>query len=88
MSNKTLIIENVDLKLLDAQRKALDEVIMNEAQCKNVTSEQLELLQGLSMMFDIWSDVEFHKEKNDDGGYSQGYQDGLIDGKDEEKGYT
>lgn len=53
----TLIIENVDFKLLQEQRRALDAVLYEARDRQRVpTTHDLDMLVGLQNMLDAWAD--------------------------------
>ena len=57
----TVTIENVDLTMLEQQRKLVQEIMNTLSQSNGypiaVTPEQAEALSGIENMLDYWSDV-------------------------------
>lgn len=61
-NDNTVVLENVDTKLLENQRKVLIEILCNTKKTKELTPVDLEALEGLQGMLDDWSDTEFFKK--------------------------
>ena len=59
-----LYLEGVDLELLEAQRKHLNDTIdWFDDEPTSLSYQKLESLRGLANMLDNWSDKRFHKEE-------------------------
>lgn len=56
MSAETLVIENVDVELLEKQRRALHHLLGDVNQLFIGAPKDIELVEGLVNMLDAWSD--------------------------------
>jgi hypothetical protein len=64
----TLAVINVDLTLLEKQRKSLQHVVnclLVGYKLPGVTTEDVENLEGLENMLDAWSDERYFANKNE-----------------------
>ena len=60
----SLLIGNVDLDLLEAQRQSLTRVIEDGACLDHSYPKDLAILKGLKRMLDDWSDEVYHAQNN------------------------
>ena len=59
----TLVIHDVDLDLLERQRKQLIDVMLNKELWNRMNHSQQEALEGVIGMLDDWSDNRYWEER-------------------------
>lgn len=60
VEREDVTFENVDVKLLDRQRLALERVLCDTIVGRPCSEEDSELVSGLQNMLDDWSDERYH----------------------------